>query len=65
MDEITLEGEMTKNITMFELLGILSVDDLNLGKRWENSQVHKSISVPLGVKNKNLKLPTPFWCAEP
>lgn len=53
VDEITLEGEMTKNITMFELLGILSVDDLNLGKRWENSQVHKSISVPLGVKNKN------------
>lgn len=53
VDEIALEGEMTKNITMFELLGIISVDDLDLGKRWESSRVDKSISVPLGVKNKN------------
>ncbi len=53
VDEVSLEGELTKNITMFEMLGILSVDDLDLYDRWEKSQVYKSLSAPLGVKTKN------------
>lgn len=53
VDEIALEGAMTKNITLFELLGIIGVDDLDLEKRWAESQVHKSMSVPLGVKSKS------------
>ncbi len=48
-EEISLEGTLTKNISMFELLHILSVDDLNLKERWEQSQVHKSMAAPLGV----------------
>lgn len=52
VDEVSLEGELTKNITMFEMLGILSVDDIDLAARWESAQVYRSLAAPLGVKNK-------------
>lgn len=48
-EEISLEGTLTKNITMFELLNILAVDDIDLKSRWEKSQVYKSMAAPLGV----------------
>lgn len=51
--DISLESELTKHITLFELLGIFSVDDLNLKERWENAKVYKSLAVPLGVKAKD------------
>ena len=52
-EEVTLEGSLTKNISLFELLNIVSATDLDLYNRWNASQVHKSIAVPLGVKTKN------------
>lgn len=52
VDEVSLEGELTKNITMFELLGIIAVEDLNLEERWGSSIVYKSLAAPLGVRNK-------------
>ena len=48
-EEISLEGSLTKNITLFELLNIIAVDDIDLKSRWEKSQVHKSMAAPLGV----------------
>lgn len=48
-EEISLEGSLTKNITLFELLNIIAVDDLDLGRRWASSQVHQSMTAPLGV----------------
>lgn len=48
-EEISLEGTLTKNITMFELLNILAVDDIDLKSRWSNSQVFNSMAAPLGV----------------
>lgn len=56
VDEVSLEGELTKNITMFELLGILAVEDIDLDKRWQSSQVYKSLAAPIGVKIKNQKI---------
>lgn len=53
VDEVSLEGQLTKNITMFELLGIISVDDLNLKTRWGESQVYKTMAAPIGVKSGN------------
>lgn len=53
VDEVSLEGELTKNISMFELLEILSVEDLDLENRWASSMVYKSLAAPLGVKTKN------------
>lgn len=48
-EEISLEGTLTKNISMFEMLNILAVDDLDLTKRWAGTQVTKSMAAPLGV----------------
>ena len=53
VDEVTLEGELTKNISLFEMLNILSVEDIDLEQRWKQSMVHKSLSAPLGVKRNN------------
>ena len=53
VDSVSLEGELTKNISMYEMLGILSVEDINLEERWESSKVYKSLAAPIGVKKKN------------
>lgn len=52
-DEVSLEGTLTKNITMFELLNIVNVDDIDLEKNWEKAMIYKSMAAPLGVKSKN------------
>lgn len=48
-EEISLEGTLTKNISMFKLLNILAVDDIDLSKNWTSSQVFKSMAAPIGV----------------
>lgn len=48
MDEVTLERQLTKKITLFELLGIISVEDLDLGRRWEEARVHRTWRRPSG-----------------
>ncbi|MDY3747034.1 MAG: type VII secretion protein EssC [Lachnospiraceae bacterium] len=48
-EEISLESTLTKSISMYEMLGILAVDDLDLTARWAKSQVFKSMSAPIGV----------------
>ena len=48
VDEISLEKSLTKNISMFQLLGIINVDDLNLKKRWAASKIYESMAAPLG-----------------
>ncbi|SFN94603.1 DNA segregation ATPase FtsK/SpoIIIE, S-DNA-T family [Pseudobutyrivibrio sp. UC1225] len=52
-EEVSLEGSLTKNITLFELMNILNVEDINLTKNWDESQVYKSMAAPLGVKSKS------------
>ena len=53
VDEITLDSELTKNITLFQLLEIVKPDDLDLSARWDASQVFRTMAAPLGVKVKN------------
>lgn len=48
-EEISLAGSLTKNISMFELLNILDVTDLNLTERWGRSRVYSSMAAPIGV----------------
>jgi S-DNA-T family DNA segregation ATPase FtsK/SpoIIIE len=48
-DSIALASRLTSNITLFQLLNIISPDNLNLTKRWENSNVTRSLAAPLGV----------------
>lgn len=51
--EVSLESQLTRSITMYEMLDILSADDLDLGKRWAQAQVYKTMAAPLGVKAKD------------
>lgn len=53
-EEISLERSLTKSITLFELLGILTVNDLNLKTRWEKSKVYQSMAVPIGVTRNDV-----------
>ncbi len=53
-EEISLEGTLTKNISMFEMLNIIAVDDLNLEDRWNKSLVFKSMAAPIGVSKSGL-----------
>lgn len=53
VDEVSLESQLTKSITLFHLLGIYKADDLDIKKRWAESKVYKSIAVPMGVDAKN------------
>ena len=48
-EELSLESALTKSITLFELLRIAAADDLDLKKRWGESQVYKSMAAPIGV----------------
>lgn len=53
-EEISLEGTLTKNISMFELLNIIAVDDIDLAKRWAGSAVTKSLAAPMGVSKSGI-----------
>ena len=53
VDEVSLESQLTKSITLFHMLGIFKAEDLDLKKRWEESKVYKSMAVPMGVDAKN------------
>ena len=50
--EANLANELSKSITLYELLGIRSPQDLDLDRIWEKSNIVKSMSVPLGVRTK-------------
>lgn len=52
-EEISLESELTKNITLYQMLGIFQVEDLELSQRWGELDVCKTMAAPLGVKSKN------------
>lgn len=51
--ESSLDNEMSKSITLFELLGIHSAEDLDFDRLWSQSNIVKSMGVPLGVRTKN------------
>lgn len=53
-EEISLEGALTKNISMFQMLNIMSVDDIDLKSRWNKSQVFKSMAAPIGVSKTGI-----------
>lgn len=52
-EEISLDNSLRKNISLYELLGIYSADDLNLKDRWNKSRIYETMAVPLGVNVKN------------
>lgn len=55
-EEISLEGSLTKNISLFELLYILAVEDVNLAQRWNAAKVYQSMAAPIGVAKSGMIL---------
>ena len=49
VEEISLESTLTKNISLYALLGIMSAYDLDLKARWAFSNVCESMAAPIGV----------------
>lgn len=52
-EEISLESSLRKSISLFELLGIYSPEDIDLAKRWNTARIYDSMAVPLGVNVKD------------
>ncbi len=48
-EAISLEGTLTKSISLFEMMNILAVDDIDLQERWSMSQVYSTMAAPIGV----------------
>lgn len=53
-EEISLESSLTKSISMFEMMGILTADDIDLGARWKTSHVFRSMAAPVGVSKTGI-----------
>lgn len=53
-EDISLEGSLTKNYSMFEMLNILAVDDIDLGSRWAGTQADKSMAAPIGISKTGM-----------
>lgn len=51
--ESNLEEQLTKSITFYEMLGIDSIDQVDIGNMWRKATVEKTLAAPLGVKTKN------------
>ena len=51
VDEVSLESSLTKSISLYELLGIINIDNLDIAARWQESKVYESMAAPLGVKS--------------
>ena len=55
-EKIALSSRLTANITQFDLLNIISPEDLDLAAQWKASNVQRSLSAPLGVDVKGSKV---------
>ncbi len=53
-EEISLESSLPSSITLFQMLGIISADDLDLGARWAKSDVCRSLAAPIGVSKTRM-----------
>lgn len=51
VDEVSLEGNLTKNISLYELLHIMNAQDINLRRNWANSRIYETMAAPLGIKS--------------
>lgn len=52
-EEISLESSLRKSITLFELMNIYTVEDIDLNNNWAMSQIWNTMAAPIGVNAKN------------
>ncbi len=51
VDEADLEEKLPGSISFFNLINILSVNDIDLEKRWSGSNIRESMKAPIGVRS--------------
>ncbi len=49
--EPSLENDLVKSITLYQLLGIKNINELSIAKRWNLSKIYESMAAPLGLKS--------------
>lgn len=49
--EPSLENDLVKSITLYQLLGIKNINELSLANRWNSSRIYESMAAPLGLKS--------------
>lgn len=53
-EEISLEGTLTKSISLFEMLHVFTVEDIDLAKNWTTSKVYQSMAAPVGISKSGI-----------
>ena len=53
-EEISLEGSLSTSYSLFEMLGIHSVRELDLSRRWKESDVTRHIAAPIGISKTGI-----------
>lgn len=51
--KLTLASSIPETVTFLEMYNVDNVSDLNIKQRWDRANIHKSISVPLGLRGPN------------
>lgn len=55
-NDLVGDAEIIEKITMYEMLGIKSAEEIDLKKRWSSANVMKTLTAPIGVKEKNERI---------
>ncbi|MBQ8318332.1 MAG: type VII secretion protein EssC [Lachnospiraceae bacterium] len=51
VDDVGLEKSLTKNISLYELLGVRSPYEVELESNWSMAKIYETLQAPLGVKS--------------
>lgn len=54
--EVSLEGTMTKKITLYELFHLNHISEITLQERWKQAKVYESLAAPIGLGSKNKQI---------
>lgn len=55
-NDLAGDAEIVDKITFYEMIGVKTADEIDLKKRWSSSNVMKTLTAPIGVKEKNEKV---------
>lgn len=51
--QLTISSSIPDAVTFLEMYNVTNVEELNIYERWQSANIHKSISVPLGLRAKD------------
>ena len=53
-EQVALGNRLASEVSLFDLLGAVSVEDIDLKRRWEDSDIINSMKVPLGMSRSGI-----------